>query len=819
MATLRHDLRHAARRLAARPALTVTTVLVLALGLGATAALFSLVNGLLLKGLPGVEEPHRLVLVGRTTEGEGFDTFGYPEYLELAEAESLSGLVAEDVQGVELRTGSGARWATAGLVTGNYFSVLGAPAAAGRLLQPADTERTGEAPVAVLAHRTATELFGSPAAAEGRTVEVNGIPLRVVGVTGEGFQGHSVLERIDVWTPLTLVQQIAPPPFPVDVLAERGLVFLKLFGRLAPKASPVGAETELRGIFSRVREQYPDAYEGRGVTVVEGFGLSPGVRSYVRGLSAKLLGLVALVLIVVCANVANLQLARISDRRQELGIRLALGASRRSLVRQVLVESLLVALLGGAAGLLVAAWSGELLTAAVGATPLSYFGTEALSFAPDVRVFAFAFGLALVAGFVAGAAPALVATRSGAEAHLRQGGGSRGTDRSLLRDGLVVGQIGLSLVLLALAGLHLRSVASYRQIDPGFDVGRVWAAGVRVGGEASEGRTRAVLGRLAEKAEAVPGVDAAALGRPLPLAGSRMSTVIQVPGREPPPERSGFQVDFRDVSPGYFRTLGLTVLRGRGFEEGDGPDASRVAVVNQTMAERLWPGESPVGKTFTSGLEGEVSYRVVGVVSDMKYLALDEEPRLHLYRPLSQNPAPETMLHVRAASGDPAAAGLAVEKHLAETVPEAVLFDGRTLAAQLDRSIGTVRVAASAISLFGLLALVLTAAGLAGTLLYYVRTHLHEIGVRMALGADARRLVLLICGRSLRRSLLGLSLGVPVAWAAAEALGQGLYGVDPGDPWLLIGVAAVLLATALAAAFPAAARARGAEPAEVLRQE
>lgn len=287
MGTLWQDLRHGARRLAARPALSVTTVLVLALGLGATASLFSLVNGLLLKGLPGVEDPDRLVLVGRTTDGEGFDTFGYPEYEELAAtSESFSGLVAEETQGVELRTDAGARWVTAGMVTGNYFSVLGTPAAAGRLLQPADTERSGGAAVAVLAHRTATELFGSPAAATGRAVEVNGIPLQVVGVTAGGFRGHSALERIDVWTPITQIRQIAPPPFPVDLLAERGLVFLSVFGRLAPDATADAAEAELRGIFSRIRERYPDAYEGRGVAVAEGFGLGPGVRSYVRGLSA-----------------------------------------------------------------------------------------------------------------------------------------------------------------------------------------------------------------------------------------------------------------------------------------------------------------------------------------------------------------------------------------------------------------------------------------------------------------------------------------------------------------------------------------------------
>ena len=814
MATLWNDLRHAARQLARRPALTVATLLILGLGLGATAALFSLVNGLLFKPLPGIEDPEGLVLVGRTEDGEGFDTFGYLDYRELGEAESVD-LAAFRTQGLELRTDGGARWTTGSLVSGNYFSVLGTRTAAGRLLLPRDAERPGEAPVAVLGHRMAGELFGEPAAAIGESVQVNGVAVEVVGVAEEGFRGGETLARAELWLPVTLYPQVEPPPPGLDLLQEPGIVFLIFFGRLSPDATPAQAEAELTALHRGLEAAHPEVYAGRGATVVPGFGLYPFARDYVEGFSVKLLAVVLLVLVIVCANVANLQLARVSDRREELGVRLALGAGRGTLVRQVLAESVLLALLGGALGLLVAAWSGGLLELLLGATPLS-FAVDVVDFAPDARVLAVGFVLALLAGLLAGAVPALHATRGDADSRLRSGGAGRGMGRSHTREALVVAQIALSLVLLALAGLYVRSLGEYRSIDPGFDAERVWTAGLRVGGEGAVERAPAVLDRVVAAAAAVPGVGAAALGDPVPLAGSRNSTVIQVPGLEPPEDASGFGIDVRDVTPGFLDTLGLTLLDGRGIGEGDGPEAARVAVVNRTMAERLWPGRSAVGEIFQ---DDSVDYRVVGVVDDMKYISLTEEPRLHMFRAFAQHPSPETTLHVRAAGGDPRAVGLEVRRALADAAPEVVLFGERTLGEQLARSIGTARVAASITSLFGALALVLAAAGLGGTLLYYVRTHRHEIGVRMALGADAGRVVRLVVGRGLRRVALGVVLGVPAALAAARALGSELYGVDPEDPWTLAAVAGVLLVVALAAALPAASRASRAEPARVLRQE
>jgi putative ABC transport system permease protein len=816
MATLWNDLRHAARLLVRRPGLTLATLLVLGLGLGATAALFTLVNGLLFKPLPGIEEPERLVLVGRTQGGEGFDTFGYVDYRELRDrVESLSGLAATHTRGAELRHGADSRRVTASLVSGDYFELLGTRAAAGRLLAPGDTERPGEPPVAVLGHELAETLFGSPAAAVGGTVGLNGVPLQVVGVAARGFRGHFLLAGIEAWVPVTLAAQVRPAPF--DLLSAREAVWLQIFGRLAPGASPARAEVELQGLMSGLVTAYPEAYEGRGVAVVEGVGLAPMAREYVRSLSWKLLGAVLLVLAVVCANVANLQLAQVTDRGRELGVRLALGARRRTLIRQVLTESLLLSLAGGALGLLVASWSGGLLRLVVAASDLA--GAEGiLDLAPDGRVLGFGLALAAAVGMLAGVVPALHATGAGAEAQLRQGATPRAGGRSRARDALVVAQIVLSLVLLTAAGVYVRSLDELRRIEPGFDADRVWTAGLRVEGEGSEDQVRARLERVLEVAERVPGVEAAAVGEPAPLAGSRMSTILSVPGWQPPADADGFEVDLRDVSPGYFRTLGVELVQGRLFAPSDRPAGEPVAIVNETMARRFWPGRSPLGESFSETGGGQ-TYRVVGVVSDMKYLDLTEEPRRHFYRPVAQNPHPETILHVRAASGDPRAVGLRVRQALAEEAPGVLLFGDRTLSEQLDLSIGTVRVVSSLLGLFGALALVLAAVGLAGTLLYYVRSHRHEIGVRMAIGADASRVVRLVVGRGLRRVALGVALGAPAALAAARALESELYGVDPGDPWTLAGVAAVLFAVALVAALPAASRASRAEPAQVLRQE
>jgi len=818
MTALLQDLRLSVRTLSARPGFALTVVAVLALGIGANVALFSLAKALLADPPPGVHDPESLVFVGRVQDGEGFDTFGWPELADYRGGmPSLSELAAFSVLDATVSTDAGAERRRTILVTGNYFETLGIRPAAGRLLVPADSEQIGETAVAVLRHGLAESLFGSPAAAVGRTVRVNGTPVEVVGVTPPGFRGHDNLQRQDAWLPITLQPRVMAMGS-VELFEGRGSVWIELLGRLAPEATFEQARTEAGTVAARLRAEWPEEYEGRDATVSPGLA-HPYWQERLAGFLSTLRGAVAVLLLVACANVAGLLLVRGTERRQEIGVRLALGGGRGRLVRQVLTESVALAAAGGAVGLMLAAWSGDALAWLLASSPIGG-AAEVVDLTPDLRVAGFAALLALACGVVAGLVPALAAVRPDILGVLKLAPptASRGSSRT--RDAFVVAQLALSLILLTACGLQLRSLLHLSDIDPGFDVDHVLVAGLQLGSESySSEQSLTFYDRLLERVEALPAVETASLGFPVPLYPGRISTNARIDGWEPPEGRDGFNLDFRPVTPGYFQTLGLSLLQGRSFAETDRDGAPKVAVINQTLAERFWPDGNPLGQHLHTG--DEESLEIVGVVSDMKYRFLTEEPRLHFYIPLAQSSfVSRTALHVRTAPEvDPLTVLPSVRAAVTELDPDVPLDAARTLKAQWLRSMGASRFATSLTGGFAGLAVLLAGLGLYGAFAFYVRQRQREIGIRMALGAEARRVEGLVLRQGVARLAVGIVLGLIGALFAARWLAGDLAGVTPTDPVALLVAPAVLAAVAVVATWLPAWRAARIEPAEVLRGE
>jgi predicted permease len=821
MGTLVQDIRYAVRLLIKGPGFTVAAVLALTLGIGANTAIFTLVNGLLLRPMPGISDLESLIGVGRTTDGSGFDTLSYPDYLDYRnQAGSLEEIAATRRVGMTLTTGGSSERITGALVSGNYFQALGTESALGRVLAPIDEGPPGENPVVVLGHRLWQERLGGDPNAIGQTITLNGYPLVVIGVTEEGFRGTQVLNRVEAWVPITMQPQVMSRGF--ELISERGAVWMTAFGRLADGVSVEQARAELTGIAGRLEQTYPESNQGRGIDVVPGIGLHPRLRTDIRNSSAVLMVVVLFVLLIAAANIANLLLARAIARQREMGIRMAIGASRLRLLRQLMVESTLLSLLGGGGGLVLTIWGTDLLRMLISATPLSS-AAGIVDLQIDLRILGFTLAVSLLTGFVFGLAPALSASRARVTDTLKGGQAGGPISRSRFRSALVVGQLALSLVLLVAAGLFTRSLGNFRNVDPGTDVERVAVVGIELNEEDyPEAEARQFFDTLIDRIGRIPGVSGAGLGHPVQLSGSRRSSRIRVPGYSPPDGREAFSADYRIVSPGYFRTMGIPLISGRTMAGRTATGGSWEIIVNQTAAQRFWPGANPLGQQiqFLVGVNPDryADATVVGVARDVKYRSLDEPPQPHLYVPFSQDFLWSMSLHIRSES-DPLAVAEAVRDQVTAMDANLPLIGFRTLEEQLNLSIGSARVAATLAGLFALLAAILAALGLYGALSHYVRHRTHEIGVRMALGAESGLVLGLIVRQGLRLVGYGMVIGIGIAIAATRVLESELYGVSPTDPLTFISVLLLLSSVALLAAWLPARRATRVDPVAALRYE
>jgi predicted permease len=806
------DLKHAARSLRANPGLVLLATLSLALGIGANATVFSWARAVLLEPFSAVPGQDRLVKVMQTDRNEEFVSFSYPDYRDLRDrATTLAGLAVVRNAAVTLGTDGRSERVWAQLVSGNFFEVLGVGAQAGRTLTPADDRSPNAHPVAVLSHALWQRRFGGDPGVVGRTVLLNTRAYTVLGVTPPRFRGAGTGVAYDAWVPIMMQEQFEPGG---SRLEARGNRWLEAYARLAPGKSREEAEAELTVLSARIAEENERESLGRRVAL---FPLWRAPRSGAQILGPVILLLAAISAIVrllACANLASLLLARGVGRRREIAIRLSLGASRGQVVRQLLAESLLLSLVGGVSGVLVASASVDLLEAWVPATGFPV----ALGARLDGSVVAFAAGVALLTTLAFGLAPALHSVRAETGGALRDesAGVVGGRGRNRLRSGLVVAQVALSVLLLVAAGLFLRTLQRLQSADLGFEPRGVLVASMELftSGYDRE-RGLAFYRNLLEEARALPGVEAASLVRRAPLGfGGTSSTSFVVEGYEVPKDQDAWAY-FNNVGPGYFGLMKTALLKGRDLTEEDREDAPAVAVVNETMAARYWPGKDAVGGRFRLG---ERWISVVGVARSTSYRELGEKPAPWFFLPLHQGYRPDMTLLVRT-GGDAAALARPVGELVRRLDPAIAPYGVTTLSEFIGAADFRQRVGSQLLGLFGSLGLVLACVGLYGVLSFSVARRTREIGIRMALGGARRDIFRLVLRQGASLVVVGLAVGLAAAGAVSRLLRSLLLDLSPWDPLAFAGVVVVLLGSAFVACAVPARRATRVDPVTALRQE
>lgn len=812
MEELAADLRFTFRQMRRRPVFALVAALSLAIGVGASAAVFSTANALLLRPVPGVASPDRVVELGRTNQGRGFDTFAYPDYEAVRdEAPALDAAAAYTFEMFSLARGGEGERITGMHVSPSYFDVLGVGPGSGRLFTPDEDAPGSDPAVTVLSHAFWRDRLGGDPAVLGSTVEINRIPFRVVGITPERFHGHTVGFRPDLYVPMRSVPVLEGG---LDEFGVRAANWHMALARLAPGATVEEAETQVQGVFARLAEAYPDTNGRRGGRVV-GLGLVPGAaRGGVTAFLGVLMGMVTLILLVTCANVAGMFVARALGREKEMAVRLALGSGRNRVVRQLLTESMVVFLLGGVVGTTLGLWLLGLLPVDRLPVPIPVH----VDLSPDPVVLAFALAVTLSTGVVFGLLPALRATRLDLAGALKDdGGGASGSGR--LRRVFVTGQVGLSLVLLVAGALLLRSLQEAASVETGFDPADRYMTMVDLSVEGyEEVDGRAFQRRLLQGLQSLPGVEAAALATDLPLdlGSSGTAAVPEGWSGEGPDGRVG--VDFNYVSPGYFEALGIPVLQGRDFDEVEGEGSEPVLMVSRTFADRVWPGEDPLGRRarVLMGPIRDEWRTVVGVVADVKNQILTEEAKPFVYVPLWQAYRPHTLIVARAAGGIGTVAP-ALRQGILDHDGSLALTPVIALERYTALGILPQRMAAALTGALGMLALLLSGLGIYGVVAMAVAQRTREIGVRMALGAGRGRVLALILRGGVALALPGLVVGGLASLGVGHALRFLLLGVSPTDPWALGGVALALLGTVLVASVVPARKAASVEPVEALR--
>ncbi len=817
------DLRHASRVLARSPLFTLTAALSLAIGIAANAAIFSLADAVLLRDRPGIAAPGRLVDVGRRQRGQvaPFDNFSYADYRDYRERNrTLEDLAAYRFEAMPVGLGSrdAAERIYGTLVTANYFAVLGTTPAAGRLFAPGEDRTIGTAPLVVLSHAFWTRRFGGDPSVVGHELRLNGVPFTVVGVAEAGFAGTNVLAA-DVFLPLTM-NGVLLGDEGRGLFTERRTSWILGIGRLKPGVSVAQARADLDTVAAALEREFPESNRGRGASVGPSARLPGFFRTMVTGFIGLLFALVGVVLLIACTNVAGMQLARAVARSREVAVRLAIGAGRGRIVRQLVTESVLLAALGGLLGVVGAVWMVSLLRAFQPDLPVPL----ALDLRVDWRVVTFGCALALVSGVLFGLAPAWHAARTDLTGALKGDGGARGPRRLRLRHAFVVGQVAMSVLLLVSAGLFARAVQQAGAIDPGFRAANVDGVSVDLRlARYSEQTGRLFVERVLERLRALPGVTSAATTRMLPLTGGGLGLGrITVEGGERPSDLhpDPYRADWNVVSPGYFETMGTAILQGRDFAASDDAGSAPVAIVNDSFARRAWPGRNPIGQRFLQeeGPPGSPRTRaveVIGVARNGKYRSIGEDARMFVYVPVAQQYMADLTFVVHR-TGGPALADIQAVLH--ELDPNLPVVAAQPLSAAIEVGLLPQRLAAAIAGAFGLVGLLLAMLGIYGVTAYTVTLRTHEIGVRVAIGAARGDVLRLVLRQALVLTTIGGAVGFAASAGAAHLLGSLLYGIPPTDPITFASVALVLLACATLAAWGPARRAAGLDPTTALKQ-
>jgi putative ABC transport system permease protein len=804
---LRQDVSFTARQLRKNPGFALVAVLTLALGIGATTAIFSAVHAVVLQPLP-LGDPGRLMLVGEIYDGAP-QVMSVGNYVDTNAAitDFENGLAAFNYANFNLADENTPERVIGARVTANYFDVMGVRPLLGRTFS-ADEDRPGDDRVVVLSHRLWTRRFGASASAVGRTLRMNGVTYQVVGVMPESFDLTTDSEEL--WTPIA---------FTAAQRAEHDEHYLSVYGRLKPGVSRARVQSQLDAVALRLRRDFPKDDE----TIA--FGTVPFVERFVGDYRQRLLTLlaaVALVLFIACGNVANLLLARGAARAREIAVRTALGAGQWRVVRQLLTESLVLALAAAAAGVVIAR---GFITAVVAWSPNDVPRLEQARI--DPTAFTFAIGIALICSVVCGLVPALRVTRRDVQSSLRDGGrGSTGGLRDRLRGGLIVGEVALSLLLLVGAGLLIRSAMALQRTSTGFEPAGVLSARVTLPATSytEPERILETLRRIDEAAAAVPGVSSAAITSYAAMGGGGGSNGL-VPEGKASNAANIIQSTLRVITPGFFTTMGVPIVAGRNFTEDDRRDGERVMIVSARLAAVAFPGQDPIGKRIACCESGPYGLKVIiGVAGDIRSRGPAVAPRPEFYLPLAQVPHvvwswTRTMYVLVRTTADPASLVRPLNTAVMRVDRDLPLFDVRTMEGRLAGALATARFNMMLLTLLGIIGLLLAATGIYGVIAYFVSQRTQEIGVRIALGATAASVVRLILGQALRPVAIGAAVGVVAALAATRVLASQLFGVSRTDPLTIAAVVATLIGVALVASAVPARRAATVDPTRALQAE
>lgn len=859
MPHLLSDLRFALRTLAKAPVFTSVAIVSLALGIGANTAIFTLIDQVLLRALP-IQDPERVVFL--TTRGLhygsnwGANSLSYPMYRDFRDRNQVfSGMICRFGNPLSMSHGSRTERVAAELVSGNYYDVLGVKAAAGRLIGPEDDRLPGGGAVAVLSHDYWQSRFAGDPKIIGQTIRLNAFPMTVIGVSQPGFHGVDIGYNPQVMVPVTMKKQMTPG---WDALEDRRSRWVQVFARLKPGVTVAQAKASLQPIFKDILRMEVQEHAFRTATkftkdrflestmdVLEGGQGRPQFRERFQTPLLVLMSIVGLVLLIACSNVANLLLARATARQKEIAVRFSLGASRSRVVAQLLTESVLLSVLGGTAGLLLAFVLDRYLLSLLpqGTSPL------ALTALPDFRVFAFTFAVSVLTGILFGLAPAFQGTRTELAPTLKdQAGSVTGTGAIGLRKGLVIAQVSLSLLLLIGAGLFVRSLRNLRLVDPGFRTSHLISFSVdpALNGYSKQ-RTRDFFKRLQSELQALPGVQAASLSRVRLLDGNQSDSSVKVEGYAAK-DGENVQAWTNTVASGYFATMGIPLLAGREFQPSDErsiivedfdwsqPDArekyeaaearvtgaSKYAVVNEQFARHYFGNPaSAVGRRFGFGLnpETKLDIEIIGVSRNTMYRNLRDEIPRQVFTPLLQASWNTGMtVYVRSAL-DPDQMVTSITSRVKQLDAALPVFEMRTVDDQIDRSLLTERMIATLSASFGVIATLLATVGLYGVMAYTVARRTREIGIRMALGALSGQVIWLVMKDVLLYIAVGVALGLPAAFLLTGFVKTQLYGLTANDPATLAAATAVLILVAALAGYVPVLRASRISPTRALRYE
>jgi putative ABC transport system permease protein len=805
METLIQDLRYGVRVLLKRPAFTAIIVLALAIGIGANTAIFSVINAILLRPLP-YKNPDRISMIWLDNKKLGVDQdwHSYPNYMDYKEQnQSFEDMAAFNDRSFNL-TGAGEPVRVTGVwATASMFPVMGVEPALGRAFA-VEEEEPGKDLVVVISNGLWQRLFGADRDVVGRPINLNGVDRTIIGVMPPGFSFPE--KETEIWVPLALSPQRKQ---------ARGAFSLKAVGRLKPGVTIEQARADMGAIATRLQEQYPNM-AGYGVNLVP---LHEQVTGKVRPALLVLLVAVAFVLLIACANVANLLLARAAVREREMAIRAALGARRSRIVRQLLTESVVLAILGGVAGLLIATWGLDVLIA------LSPPDTPRLEqVGVDVRVMAFTLGVSLLTGLVFGLVPALESSKPDMNESLKEGGrGSTGGRRgSRVRNLLVVSEIALSLVLLICAGLMIRSFVRLQAFDLGFNPNNLITMHVQLPGSKYRNEQQAVdfFQRLFKRLESAPGVQAAGGISSIFLSDTPNSTTFTIEGRPPQPDAERVEVPVDGVTSNYFRVMGIPLLKGREFDDRDVIGSTPVAIINETFARRFFADEDPVGKRFVYGNPDPRNpwITIVGVVADTRRTGFEKAVRPETFLPQYQNPDTALTIVARTAS-DPAGFANTLRGEVWAVDKDQAVYDIKTMDQTLSEMTSRRRFTMTLLGVLAGAALILAAMGIYGVISYSVTQRTHEIGIRLAMGAQTSDVLRLIVGQAARLAFEGVSVGLVASFSLTRFMSSLLYGVSATDPLTFAAISLVLTGVALGASYVPARRAMRVDPIVALRYE